>query len=46
MASTVNVITSRHGAVINGMTATAVCSVSAAPPSILVVSTSRNRSQL
>ena len=36
-ASTVSVVTSGHGAVLNGMTATAVCSVSAEPPSILIV---------
>jgi flavin reductase len=44
MASTVNVITSRHGATINGMTATAVCSISAEPPSILIVVNQKNRS--
>lgn len=37
IASTVTVITSRAGSVTNGMTATAVCSVSASPPCILVV---------
>lgn len=44
MASTVTVITSRLGAVTNGMTATAVCSVSATPPSILVVINRSSRS--
>jgi flavin reductase len=44
MASTVTVITSRLGAVTNGMTATAVCSVSATPPSILVVVNQSSRS--
>ncbi len=44
MASTVTVITSRAGAVTNGMTATAVCSVSAAPPCILVVINQSSRS--
>jgi flavin reductase len=44
MASTVNVITSRHGSTINGMTATAVCSISADPPSILIVVNQQNRS--
>jgi len=44
MASTVTVITSRLGAVTNGMTATAVCSVSATPPSILVVINQSSRS--
>ncbi|MGY3622663.1 flavin reductase family protein [Bradyrhizobium sp. USDA 10063] len=37
IASTVTVITSRVGSVANGMTATAVCSVSASPPCILIV---------
>ncbi|SDS49431.1 flavin reductase family protein [Bradyrhizobium canariense] len=44
MASTVTVITSREGSVSNGMTATAVCSVSAAPPCILVVINQANKS--
>jgi len=44
MASTVSVITSRHGAIINGMTATAVCSISAEPPSLLIVVNQQNRS--
>jgi flavin reductase len=44
VASTVTVITSRLGAVTNGMTATAVCSVSATPPSILVVINQSSRS--
>jgi flavin reductase len=42
-ASTVNVITSGRGAAANGMTATAVCSVSADPPSILIVVNQENR---
>jgi flavin reductase (DIM6/NTAB) family NADH-FMN oxidoreductase RutF len=37
LASGVAVVTSRHGGVANGMTATAVCSVSAEPPLVLVV---------
>ncbi len=36
-AAGVTVVTSRHGATVNGMTATAVCSVSAEPPLVLVV---------
>jgi flavin reductase len=44
MASTVTVITSRCGAVTNGMTATAVCSVSATPPSVLIVINRSSRS--
>jgi flavin reductase len=44
IASTVNVITSGEGVAINGMTATAVCSVSAAPPCILIVVNQENRS--
>jgi flavin reductase len=43
-ASTVNVITSGCGTVLNGMTATAVCSVSADPPSVLIVVNQENRS--
>jgi flavin reductase len=43
-ASTVTVITSRLGAVTNGMTATAVCSVSATPPCILIVINQSSRS--
>jgi flavin reductase (DIM6/NTAB) family NADH-FMN oxidoreductase RutF len=43
-ASTVNVITSGRGTALNGMTATAVCSVSAEPPSILIVVNQENRS--
>jgi flavin reductase len=43
-ASTVNVVTSGCGTVLNGMTATAVCSVSADPPSVLVVVNQSNRS--
>jgi hypothetical protein len=45
LASAVCVITSRHETLANGMTATAVCSVSADPPSILVVVNRSNRSQ-
>lgn len=37
LASGVTVVTSRHGDVSNGMTATAVCSVSADPPLALIV---------
>jgi flavin reductase len=37
VASTVNVITSHHDGVFNGMTATAMCSVSTDPPSVLIV---------
>lgn len=37
LAGGVTVVTSRHGATVNGMTATAVCSVSADPPLVLVV---------
>ncbi len=44
LASTVTVITSRLGADLNGMTATAICSVSATPPCILVVVNQDNRS--
>lgn len=44
IASTVTVITSRTGTVSNGMTATAICSVSAEPPRILVVINQSNRS--
>jgi len=43
VASSVTVITSGTGSATNGMTATAVCSVSAEPPSILVVINSSNR---
>lgn len=43
-ASTVNVVTSGSGSVLNGMTATAVCSVSAEPPSILIVVNQASRS--
>jgi flavin reductase len=43
-ASTVNVVTSGCGSILNGMTATAVCSVSAEPPSILIVVNQSNRS--
>jgi flavin reductase len=44
IASTVTVITSKFGAKTNGMTATAVCSVSATPPCILIVVNQTNRS--
>jgi len=44
LASAVCVITSRHETLANGMTATAVCSVSADPPSIFVVVNRSNRS--
>ncbi|PZQ18867.1 MAG: flavin reductase [Ancylobacter novellus] len=37
LAAGVTVVTSRHGATVNGMTATAVCSVSAEPPLVLIV---------
>lgn len=43
-ASTVTIVTSNRGGVLNGMTATAVCSVSAAPPSVLIVVNRENRS--
>jgi flavin reductase len=42
-ASTVNVVTSRSCTFLNGMTATAVCSVSTEPPSILIVVNQKNR---
>ena len=44
MASTVNIITSASDGVLNGMTATAVCSVSAEPASVLIVVNQENRS--
>ncbi|TCK30363.1 flavin reductase (DIM6/NTAB) family NADH-FMN oxidoreductase RutF [Ancylobacter aquaticus] len=44
LAAGVTVVTSRHGARLNGMTATAVCSVSADPPLVLVVVNRRNAS--
>lgn len=44
LASAVCVVTSRHRGVANGMTATAVCSVAAAPPMVLVVVNRCNRS--
>lgn len=44
MASTVTVITSRAASALNGMTATAVSSVSATPPCMLVVVNQSNRS--
>jgi flavin reductase (DIM6/NTAB) family NADH-FMN oxidoreductase RutF len=43
-ASSVAVITTRHDGVDHGMTATAVCSVSVDPPSILVVVNRASRS--
>ncbi|SCW66624.1 flavin reductase family protein [Ancylobacter rudongensis] len=44
LAAGVTVVTSRHGARLNGMTATAVCSVSADPPLVLVVVNRSNAS--
>jgi len=44
IASTVTVVTSTSGSAMNGMTATAVCSVSATPPCVLVVINRTNRS--
>ncbi len=44
LASGVAVVTSRDGDVLNGMTATAVCSVSADPPRVLVVVNQQNAS--
>lgn len=44
LAAGVTVVTSRHGARQNGMTATAVCSVSADPPLVLVVVNRSNAS--
>jgi flavin reductase len=44
IASTVTVITSGSGLAPNGMTATAVCSVSATPPCVLVVVNQANKS--
>jgi len=43
-AASVNVITTREGNTMNGMTATAVCSVSAEPPSLLIIVNRSNRS--
>jgi flavin reductase len=43
-AASVNVITSSDGEVTSGMTATAVCSVSADPPSALIIVNRSNRS--
>jgi flavin reductase len=43
-AASVNVITSADGAKKNGMTATAVCSVSSDPPSALIIVNKSNRS--
>jgi flavin reductase (DIM6/NTAB) family NADH-FMN oxidoreductase RutF len=44
VASTVSVVTSGRDEAINGMTATAVCSVSTEPPSLLIVVNRNNRS--
>lgn len=44
MAASVNVITTNHDGQWHGMTATAVCSVSAEPPSILIVVNQSSRS--
>lgn len=44
LAATVCVITSRHDGETNGMTATAICSVSASPPTILIVVNRENHS--
>jgi flavin reductase len=43
-AANVNVITSADGNLMNGMTATAVCSVSAEPPSVLIIVNRTTRS--
>lgn len=43
-AASVNVITSADSDVLNGMTATAVCSVTAEPPSVLIIVNRANRS--
>jgi flavin reductase len=43
-AANVNVITSANGKILNGMTATAVCSVTTEPPSVLVIVNRSNRS--
>jgi flavin reductase len=43
-ASSVTVVTSGHDGALNGMTATAVCSVSADPASLLIVVNQANRS--
>lgn len=43
-AANVNVITSADSNTLNGMTATAVCSVTADPPSVLVIVNRANRS--
>ena len=44
LASTVCIVTSRHGGEANGMTATAVSSVAAAPPTVLVAVNRNNHS--
>ncbi len=43
-AASVNVITSAESDVLNGMTATAVCSVTTEPPSVLIIVNQANRS--
>jgi len=43
-AASVNVITSADSEILNGMTATAVCSVTMEPPSILIIVNQSNRS--
>ena len=43
-AAGVNVITTVDGDTVNGMTATAVCSVTADPPSVLIIVNRSNRS--
>ena len=43
-AASVNVITSANGALMNGMTATAVCSVTSNPPSALIIVNRSTRS--
>ncbi|MBN9604524.1 MAG: flavin reductase family protein [Afipia felis] len=43
-AASVNVITSADSDVLNGMTATAVCSVTTEPPSVLIIVNRANRS--
>lgn len=44
IVSTVSVITTGEAGAFNGMTATAICSVSTTPPSILIVVNQENRS--
>jgi flavin reductase len=43
-AASVSVITTSYGNRMNGMTATAVCSVAAAPPTLLIIVNRKNRS--